>query len=38
MNEPVIQGVPALCDFWDLEKIVLCEIRTSWVVHRLVDR
>ena len=25
-----LQGVPAQYDFWDLEKIVLCEIRTSW--------
>ena len=24
-----IQGVLAWYDFWDLEKIVLCEIRTS---------
>ena len=26
---PSIQGVPAQYDFWDLKKIVLCEIRTS---------
>ena len=30
-----LQGVPVLYNFWDLEKIVLCEIHTSWVVHRL---
>ena len=26
---PTYTGVPAQYDFWDLEKIVLCEIRTS---------
>ena len=25
-----LQEVPAQYDFWDLKKIVLCEIRTSW--------
>ena len=29
-NPNTVQGGPAQYNFWDLEKIVLCEICTSW--------